>query len=494
VTGMVAIAASAAPLAPADAVAQAGHFELVGTHPQASQQPTVRGRTLNFLKHWNGAIYAGYGDYGANTGPIAITPFGLSTGQFAAQPTFSANTEELQVFRDLDGTLYAPSIDPRPGFGDDYFETPLTGPVTGRDVVESLHVYDIAARTGNERWIVGSAGENAVAWRSLDRGVTWSTALTVPPRNSGVGDFARFYFAGAYQNALYVQAADFYGGEHARSKVFDGVRWSDGPDLLPRGGFGYDTELFAGRLVYLSWQSFPSSLLSFDGTEVTSTGRAFYNYSVDGGELYGLGANGQISRTTNLRTWTDITTLAPESARSIVVIDGTIYVGTTDSRIYTLGPQPPVTPPPEAPPREPPPPSVPPPPETPPREPPPPSVPPPPETPPPETPPPSGNPSSFPSSEFSFGEVRKNKRKGTAKLTVNVPGPGGLDLAMTKKVKGADVQAAAGGPVQLTVRPKGKAKEKLNEIGKAKVNAKVTYTPEGGEPNTESKKVGLKKR
>ncbi len=214
---MVAIVASAALLAPADGLA-AGHFELVGTHPQASQQPTVRGRTLNFLKHWNGAIYAGYGDYGTNTGPIAITPFALSTGRFAAQPAFSANTEELQVFRALNGNLYAPSIDPRPGFGDDYFETPLTGPWTGRDVgesPESLHVYDMAARTGSERWMVGSAGENAVAWRSLDGGVTWSTALTVPPRNSGVGDFARFYFAGAYQNALYVQAADFNGGKHA---------------------------------------------------------------------------------------------------------------------------------------------------------------------------------------------------------------------------------------------------------------------------------------
>ena len=340
-TAMVAIVASAALLAPADGLAQAAHFELVGTHPQASQQPTVRGRTLNFLKHWNGAIYAGYGDYGTNTGPIAITPFALSTGRFAAQPAFSANTEELQVFRALNGNLYTPSIDPGPGFGDDYFETPLTGPWTGRDVgesPESLHVYDMAARTGSERWIVGSAGENAVAWRSLDGGVTWSTALTVPPRNSGVGDFARFYFAGAYQNALYVQAADFYGGKHPTSKVFDGEGWSDGPDLLPQGGYGYDTELFAGQLVYLSLQTSskesPSSLLSFDGTEVTSTGRRFYNYSVDGGKLYGLGANGQISRTTDLRRWTDITTLAPESARSIVVIDGAIYVGTTDSRIY----------------------------------------------------------------------------------------------------------------------------------------------------------------
>ena len=86
-TTTVAIVASTATLfAPADGLAGASQFALVGTHPQASQQPTVRGRTLNFLKHWNGAIYAGYGDYGTNTGPVAITPFSLSSNQFAAQP------------------------------------------------------------------------------------------------------------------------------------------------------------------------------------------------------------------------------------------------------------------------------------------------------------------------------------------------------------------------------------------------------------------------
>ena len=161
---------AAALLAPADGLAEDGGFELVGTHPQASQQsqqPTARGRTLHFLKHWNGAIYAGYGDYGFNTGPIAITPFALSTNQFAAQPAFWANTEELEVFRPLNGRLFAPSIDPvdRIPPPDDYSETGPAGTWLGRDVVNAFHVFDMAERAGGELWMVGSSGDNAVAWR-----------------------------------------------------------------------------------------------------------------------------------------------------------------------------------------------------------------------------------------------------------------------------------------------------------------------------------------
>ena len=99
-----------------------------------------------------------------------------------------------------------------------------------------------------------------------------------------------------------------------------------------------------------------------------------------------------------------------------------------------------------------------------------------------------------PSNEFSFGKLTKNKRKGTAKLTVKVPGSGELDLAKTKKLKADEEGVEAAGTEKLLVKPKGKAKKKLNEKGKAKVKAEVTYTPDGGEPNTESKKIKLIKR
>jgi Tol biopolymer transport system component len=96
--------------------------------------------------------------------------------------------------------------------------------------------------------------------------------------------------------------------------------------------------------------------------------------------------------------------------------------------------------------------------------------------------------------DFSFGKVKKNKKKGTAKLTVNVPNPGDLELRKSKKLKGDEETADAEGREKLKVRPKGNTKEKLSDTGEAKVRARVTYTPVGGDPNTKSKKINLKLR
>ena len=112
--------------------------------------------------------------------------------------------------------------------------------------------------------------------------------------------------------------------------------------------------------------------------------------------------------------------------------------------------------------------------------------------PPPGTPPPDDG--VLPSNEFSFGEVKKNKKRGTAKLTVNVPGPGALELAKTRKVKGAGGAVEAEGAAKLRIKPKGKAKRKLDDGGKTKVKAEVTFTPDGGTPSTRTKRVKLVKR
>jgi hypothetical protein len=102
--------------------------------------------------------------------------------------------------------------------------------------------------------------------------------------------------------------------------------------------------------------------------------------------------------------------------------------------------------------------------------------------------------------------VKRNTRKGTATLAVNVPGPGTLSLTGkgVRAQRTGDVGTAsasktvtAAGTVKLLIKPKGKVKRKLNRTGKAKVTVNVTYTPTGeapGIPNTQSKRIKLIKR
>jgi hypothetical protein len=104
-----------------------------------------------------------------------------------------------------------------------------------------------------------------------------------------------------------------------------------------------------------------------------------------------------------------------------------------------------------------------------------------------------------PSNVFSFGAVRRQKKKGTARLAVVVPAPGTLVLGGT----GVGAQQAghrarktvsAAGTVDLLIKPSGKAKRKLKQSGKATVTPSVTYTPFldiSGDPNTQSTKVKL---
>ena len=105
----------------------------------------------------------------------------------------------------------------------------------------------------------------------------------------------------------------------------------------------------------------------------------------------------------------------------------------------------------------------------------------------------------MPSNSLTLGKVKRNTKKGTATITVNVPNPGEL----TGSGKGAKVARASGavtskavsaGNAQLLIKAKGKKKRKLNKRGKVKLKVAITYTPTGGAPNTQSRKLKLKKR
>jgi hypothetical protein len=105
-----------------------------------------------------------------------------------------------------------------------------------------------------------------------------------------------------------------------------------------------------------------------------------------------------------------------------------------------------------------------------------------------------------PTNSFTLGKVERNQKKGTATITLEVPNPGSLVLAGNGVKRASASRAvvamtvATPGDVQLKIRAKGKNKRKLNETGKVRVKPTITFTPTGGDPNTQSLKLKLKQR
>ena len=99
-----------------------------------------------------------------------------------------------------------------------------------------------------------------------------------------------------------------------------------------------------------------------------------------------------------------------------------------------------------------------------------------------------------PSNKFSFGKVKLNKKKGTAKLQVKVPGKGKVLLAGSGKVKGQKKKPKKKSKVTLTIKAKGKAAKALKKKGRAKIKVKVKFTPTGGDAKAKSKTIKLKRK
>ena len=334
----------------------AAPFHLVATHPDAAVQATTTGKMLSTLMPFNGKLYAGYGDYDPqNTGPIGIRAFDPTSGQFTEQllkrpqSPHGAETNALLMFREIGGRLYAPHIDPWPdpppqgelgGYSLGIAGGPGAGDTwTDHRVVQGIHLFDMATFDGTDLWLVGSSGVNAVAWRKRDQTSDWELSLSVPPQRGGAG--ARFYAIHAYNGKLYTQGQELdpSWGPHAVSKVFDGNSWSDGPSL----GGGYvgnmwHPETFAGEMVYDRVRGGQAGRISkFNGTRTTlaypDPAVTFYDYTIDGDTLYALLTDGRIMKTKDLAAWTLLDT-APATARSLGVLDHTLYAGATAAQLY----------------------------------------------------------------------------------------------------------------------------------------------------------------
>jgi hypothetical protein len=101
-----------------------------------------------------------------------------------------------------------------------------------------------------------------------------------------------------------------------------------------------------------------------------------------------------------------------------------------------------------------------------------------------------------PSNALSLGKLKRNKKKGTAVLTVNLPAPSVGTLTLAGKGLRPQTKAIAGETevkLKIAIRNR-KIRKALRRRGRRKVGIRVTYTPAGNAAATATRKATLVKK
>ena len=342
--GAAALVSAALLSPPAAADTTAMSFTLLATNPTAAAQPTARGKTIQDLAVKDGLLYTGYGDYDANTGPISVSAMDLATGAFTS--LLSAPTEEINVYREISGNLYAPQIDPRlPWTADVGYATDASGSWTTKNVTPFIHVFDVASSDGSGLWLAGSIsdptgtkGDGAALKRSTDGGATWTIAKRTTS-SPAPNDFDRNYWVASAGGKIYAKPAIITPtpGTTTPIDVWNNGTWTTIPDpqnLVLASASAKQVAVLGGKVVFPSGAYIDSSTDSI-GQGDTGLGWVL-DFAVDGSTLYALSHSG-IARSTDGVTWTLLNVSLPPAAgiSCIAVGQGTVYLGGAGGKIYS---------------------------------------------------------------------------------------------------------------------------------------------------------------
>lgn len=307
-------------------------LSLAFVHADAAVQPTAIGRRIAVIQDFAGQLFFGYGDWNANTGPVRISAYDLSSDVLADEYVMS--TEQVAVFRVISDRLYAAAIDPGRGY-EALAWRDLGGTWHSITNVGFDHVFDIQSRCGSEVWAIGSLGADAIVRYSPDGGETWESerALDVAPSRQANG-FARFYFGGVLNNQLFVQA-----DAAKKGHVFRAGQWEQSPALLGNPAFGSRCVTFRGQLVYLATvvSMGHAAVWQFDGQQKRELKKLPWaaDLQVVGVKLYFLTSSG-LGVTSDLTDWFEqpFSGLeAGEEPTAFRIVGDKVYVGTNQSRV-----------------------------------------------------------------------------------------------------------------------------------------------------------------
>ena len=333
---------------------RADEFQFVVTHPDAQLQETPRGRNLQTLHVHDDKVFIGYGDYGADTGPIHVRYFDPQV-QSLSPSLITSKTESIARFATVGDNLFALTTDPLlrepggyvslPGGSNEWVE---------ENGLSGLHFFDMTSFNDDSQRLLlaGSGGPSdfseSFVYESLDGGATWQESLVLnSPEPKGENDFTRFYGIGSLNGKAYVQQVSFAPfWEALPVSIYDGETWTEGPLLrTERNAMTrfIDPVTFSDEIVVRDEHSGAalSPLFRFDGESLRKVRNGIVNFKawdqlVQDDWLYVLSETSEIWATQDFETWRTVVDNVPSNAQSFVISDDGIYVGTDDSSLYRL--------------------------------------------------------------------------------------------------------------------------------------------------------------
>ena len=99
-----------------------------------------------------------------------------------------------------------------------------------------------------------------------------------------------------------------------------------------------------------------------------------------------------------------------------------------------------------------------------------------------------------PSNTFTIVGLTRNRKHGTAILTVDLSNPGTVLTAGKGLKKPRSKNLFVAGSVVFPIAAKGKFRHRLGRTGKTTLRVNVTFSPIGGDPSTQQLAIKLKKR
>lgn len=315
------------------------------TSPYASSQPTTHGQGIHDIHIQDNELYAGYGDYGENTGPVAISSMNLSDHTWTDHLSFPG--EEVNVIREIGGKLYIPNIDPKASWNRNVgYASNVSGSWENYNLTPFIHVFDIATTDGKDIWLSGSIANSdgspagAAVKRSTDGGKTWTVERQVQSVDPALAaqEFDRYYWMGSVDGKIYVKStlSDSSTGAPSLDKWENG-EWSKVEtstasvlDYNAQNVTAFKGKIFMGGTMLTTINPVDDSTTQVNGVINVND---FYATS---DALYALSsATGSFYVTYNGMNWLQVTTaISPtEYFETLAVDKNSLYFGGSDGSI-----------------------------------------------------------------------------------------------------------------------------------------------------------------